>query len=73
MDEGVKPYPPTFIEMKGANANLLDIGIHGPSPQEVEIPAGMETVGYNVQYKPLEDKSNWESRDFNVTEGSIIM
>lgn len=65
IQEGVKPDPPDFIELRGVNHDLFDIGIHGPYSNMTE---SMKTTGYNVKFKEhTTDLEDWREEDFQLS------
>lgn len=77
LQEGVQPDPPDYIILRGANQNLLAIGIHGPI-YDSAISETMKTQGYRVEYRQkdleptVEDEMTgtveWNALDFDLAE-----
>ncbi|XP_044749943.1 neural cell adhesion molecule 2-like [Coccinella septempunctata] len=69
LEEGVKPEPPEFLELRGANSDLLDLGIKGPDMRKLNASDSMRPIGFNVRFKPhKEDGGDWCHREFNVSQ-----
>ncbi|KAK9870907.1 hypothetical protein WA026_009867 [Henosepilachna vigintioctopunctata] len=70
LEEGVKPDPPQFLELRGANSNLLDLGIKGPDMKKLNVSDSMKPIGYNVKYRIHRSQTpyDWNQKDFNVSE-----
>ncbi|KAL3266322.1 hypothetical protein HHI36_010500 [Cryptolaemus montrouzieri] len=69
LEKGVKPEPPQFLELRGANSDLLDLGIKGPDMKKLNVSDNMKPIGYNVMYKPYKQgESQWDNKYFTVSE-----
>lgn len=66
LQQGIQPPPPDFVELRGANSDLLDIGIH-PHKSAEKTPLSQKPIGYRVEYKSKQDK-HWRYLDFETNE-----
>lgn len=73
LEEGVRPDPPEFLELRGANSDLLDLGIKGPDMKKLNASDSMQPIGFNVRYRSRkeEEGSDWSQREFNVSQGEF--
>lgn len=69
LEQGSKPDRPEFLELRGANADLLDLGIHGPNLTNRTIPKGMEPNGFFVEYRPYKTMESWQNQEFDTSSG----
>lgn len=68
----MKPEPPEFLELRGANSDLLDLGIKGPDMKKLNASESMQPIGFTVRYKPhKEEGDDWSLREFNVSQGEF--
>lgn len=70
LQEGVQPKPPQYITLREANSEVLVIGVH-PSETPEHKPE-MEPIGFRVQYRLFEEKSDWIQKDFDISNGNIF-
>ncbi|XP_017769009.1 PREDICTED: neural cell adhesion molecule 1-like isoform X2 [Nicrophorus vespilloides] len=68
LQPGVQPPPPEYIELRGENSDLLDLGIGEPKITD-KIPSAMSPTGYRVQYRPHSD-DYWKEKDYERSEAN---
>lgn len=69
LQEGVQPQTPQYITLRGANSDLLVIGVHVAENKEER--EGMEPIGFRIEYRPFVEKSAWSFNDFEMSEGIV--
>ncbi|XP_022913318.2 limbic system-associated membrane protein-like [Onthophagus taurus] len=59
LEEGTLPKSPDFIELKGANSDLLDIGVHNSAFNATD---SMAPKYYSIKFKVAGKREDWKER-----------
>lgn len=71
LHEGIRPNPPEYVTVQGANAELLVIGVHpAETPKHTY---DMKPNGIRIQYRPYEAKIAWHHADFPISQGKFYV